>query len=256
MAIKSISEEEFYSYNVIKHPMASILGEEVAWFEEKENNLIATILRDKIDNDWTYIILAKYPNGEYRAEEVDASIESKDIAEKAVHEKILSLVKVGELREELYSSEGTIIEPPKASIIITDINDEVKKYFKKYPEKLYELSSRKFEELIASILEDMGLDVELTKATRDGGTDIIAVMKSALTSMLIFVECKKYAPDFKVDVGIIREVTGVHALKHPEKSIIVTTSTFTKDAIEEAKLFNGKLELNDYEKLKEWLSGY
>ncbi|WP_343591076.1 restriction endonuclease [Flavobacterium sp.] len=256
MAIKSISEKEFSSYPMQKNPMANVLGEEVAWFEEKENNLIATIIKDKIDNDWAYVILVKYPNNEYRAEEVEASLETQEIAEKNAKRKINELIKAGEFREELYNDETITEDLQKNSLIITDINVEIKKYFKKYPEKLYELSSRKFEELVASILEDMGLNVELTKATRDGGTDIIAVMKNALTSMLIFVECKKYSPDFKVDVGIIREVTGVHALKQPEKSIIVTTSTFTKDAMKEAELARGKLELNDYENLREWLSNY
>lgn len=255
MFIKKISEKEFYSYNIHKNPMASVLGNEVKWFEEKDNNLLATIINDKIDNDWAYVILAKQPNNEYRAIEVDASIEGQDIAENRLIDKLKELIKTGEFTEELYKSES-IIEKTQQSIIITDINEEVKKYFKKNPEKLYELSSRKFEELIASILEDMGLDVQLTQATRDGGSDIIASIKNSLTSLLILVECKKYAPGHKVSVDIVRQVAGVHMLKEPAKSIIVTTSTFTKDAIKEVKQLKEKIELKDYDNLKEWLSQY
>ena len=255
MATISISEEEFYLLNVQRNPMATVLGEEIEWYKETNQNLIAVIIKDKIDKDWAYVILTNDENDEYRAIEVAASIENVQDARIQLKDKISSLIKTNNYRDELYQEESPI-EVPKQSIIITDINEEVKKYFKKYPEKMHDLTSRKFEELIASILEDMNLDVQLTKATRDGGRDIIATMKNALTSMLIFVECKKYSPDFKVDVSIIREVAGVHTFRKPEKSIIVTTSTFTKDAIEEAQMLNGKMELKDYENLKEWLEKY
>jgi restriction endonuclease Mrr len=255
MAIKRISEKEFYDYNVIKNPMASVLGNEVSWFSEKENNLLATIINDRIDNDWGYVILLKEPNGEYRATEVEASFETKEIAESKVLEKLEELVLSGKYVEELYEDDNKIEESTQ-NVIITDINEEVKKYFKKHPEKLYDLSPRKFEELVASILEDMGLDIQLTKATRDGGTDIIASVKNALTSLLILVECKRYAPDNKVGVDIIRNVAGVHTLKNPAKSIIVTTSTFTKDAKEIAKELETRIDLKDYEDLKIWLNKY
>ncbi|WP_327019372.1 restriction endonuclease [Croceibacter atlanticus] len=255
MAIKRISEKEFYDYNVIKNPMASVLGNEVSWFSEKENNLLATIINDRIDNDWGYVILLKEPNGEYRATEVEASLDTKEIAETKVLEKLEELVQSGKYVEELYEDDNEIVESTQ-NVIITDINEEVKKYFKKHPEKLYDLSPRKFEELVASILEDMGLDIQLTKATRDGGTDIIASVKNALTSLLILVECKRYAPDNKVGVDIIRNVAGVHTLKNPAKSIIVTTSTFTKDAKEIAKELETRIDLKDYEDLKIWLNKY
>lgn len=255
MVIKRISEEEFYNYEVVKTPMASILGNEVSWFSEKDSNLLATIIKDKIDSDWAYVILVKQPNNKYRAIEVETSFDTKEIAESKVISKLEELVTSGEYVEKLYEDDNELDEP-KQSIIITDINEEVKKYFKKHPEKLYDISPRKFEELVASILEDMGLDVQLTKATRDGGTDIIASIKNALTSILILVECKRYAPDNKVGVGIIRNVAGVHTLRNPAKSIIVTTSTFTKDAIKEAKELEKKIDLKDYDNLKDWLNKY
>lgn len=235
--------------------MASVLGNEVSWFSEKENNLLATIINDRIDIDWGYVKLLKEPNGEYRATEVEASFETREIAESRVLEKLEELVLSGKYVEELYEDD-TEIEESTQNVIITDINEEVKKYFKKHPEKLYDLSPRKFEELVASILEDMGLDIQLTKATRDGGTDIIASIKNALTSLLILVECKRYAPENKVGVDIIRNVAGVHTLKNPAKSIIVTTSTFTKDAKEIAKELETRIDLKDYEDLKIWLNKY
>lgn len=254
MTINEISENNFHKYNVLKNPMASVLGTEIKWFEETENNLIATIIKDKIDNDWAYVLLAEHENSEFRAIEVEASFKNEDIAESRLRIKIKDLIKKGEFKEELYKNESIEIEKP--NLILTDINEEVKRYLKNNPEKLYDLSPRKFEELVASILVDMGLDVTLTQATRDGGTDIIAMVKNSLASFLILVECKKYSPEHKVNVGIIREVAGVHSLREPAKSIIVTTSTFTKDAIKEASSHKEKIELKDFLNLKEWLSKY
>jgi len=115
---------------------------------------------------------------------------------------------------------------------------------------------RKFEELIASILEDFGFDINLTKATRDGGSDIIARIKNSVCSFLTLVECKRYAPDNKVGVGIVREVIGVHSIKQASKSIIVTTSFFSKDAQEVAKKMENQIDLKDFEDLKIWLNQY
>jgi HJR/Mrr/RecB family endonuclease len=144
----------------------------------------------------------------------------------------------------------------ESNATVHNIDDEIKKYFKNHPHKLYDLNPRKFEELIASILKDLGFDVELTKATRDGGRDIIASIRNAVTSFLAYVECKRFAADNRVGVGIIRKVAGVHYIRKPSKSIIVTTSFFTKDAVTEAKSLENQLELKDFNDIKEWLRIY
>jgi restriction endonuclease Mrr len=266
MAIIQLSEEDFYKYRVGKNIMASTFGTETGWFQETNYNLLAIIINDKIDKDWSVVILSNEEDDEYRAIDVAVSIETVEEAESELKKRIRNQIATGKFRDSIYKEDETKdvekekkqeidLETPK-QIIIKSIDDEVKIYFKKHPERLYELSSRKFEELVASILNDMGLDVQLTKATRDGGSDIIASIKNSLTSILILVECKRYAPENKVSVGIIREVAGVHTFRKPEKSIIVTTSTFTKSAIKEAELLNGKMELKDYDNLKDWLSVY
>lgn len=199
--------------------------------------------------------MGKDPDSRYRAVELDASVETIDEAEGRLIKLMTFLAEKGEKKETLFDSQGLIVDDtPKA--IITDIDDQVKTYFKNHPEKLYDLEPRKFEELVASILSDLGFDVELTKATRDGGRDIIASIKNSVSSYLTYVECKKYSANHKVGVGIIREVVGVHNSRKPAKSIIVTTSFFTKDAKEEANIFENQLDLKDYSDLKTWLQKY
>ena len=158
--------------------------------------------------------------------------------------------------EKLFELNESQADLNDSNILVRKIDDEIKKYFKKYPHKLYDLTPRKFEELIASIFEDFGFDIELTKATRDGGRDIIASIRNAVTSFLIYVECKKYAANKPIGVGIIRSVAGIHHIRQPSKSIIVTTSYFTRGAIKEAHHLENQLDLKDFNSIKEWLKKY
>src|SRR5688572_23725094 len=104
------------------------------------------------------------------------------------------------------------------------------------PALIDQLSPREFEELVASILEALGWQVSLTQATRDGGFDILAIQRPAPgleASWLI--ECKKYAPDKRVGVEIIRQLYGVRDYLAIANAAVVTTATFTKESLEFAR---------------------
>ena len=63
--------------------------------------------------------------------------------------------------------------------------------------------------------------------------------------MLLIVECKHYSSGNKVDVNIVRALRGVQDETKANKAICVTTSTFSKDAIEYADKFDTQIELVD-----------
>lgn len=228
---------------------------EKSWFGSSEIDIAGTVIKDPIDKDWSYVIVAKDEDGAYRYIEGEVSLPSQEDAESKIFSAMSLLDEKGTYEEELYS-EPEDTSSNEAQVVITTIDEQIKTYFKKNPEKLYDLSPRKFEELVAAILKDMGFDVELTKATRDGGRDIIAHITNSVCSFLTHIECKKYAPDNKVGVGIIREVMGVHQIRNATKSIIVTTGFFSKDAVKEAALVKNHLDLKDFNDLKEWLQKY
>ena|GEM_PF-1021911 len=251
MALKAISENKFNSYDFQRFP--TFVAVEHFWYADDEANIIGTVLLDNYDKDWSYVILAKEENESYALADVAVSIESST---KAIHQmtsKMRESARIGKIEKTLYHS--TLFDP-KSVNIVNDMDEVVKSYFKRNPEKLYEMHPRKFEELIASIFKDLGFDVELTKATRDGGRDIIASIRTAATNFLAYVECKRYAPDHKIDVGIIRDVAGVQYLDRPSKSIIVTTGFYTKDAQETAKKIENQLDLKDFNDIKSWLEKY
>jgi len=251
MSFIEISREEFDSFKIARMGIFP----EHAWFRSTEIDIVGVIVKDPIDNDWSYALLSKEEDGVYRYLNGEISLENQHDAITLLSEAATLIEIRGAFREELYS-EPTENNEDKTNLIITTLDDEIKKYLKRYPDKIYELTPRRFEELVASILKDLGFDVEITQATRDGGRDIIAYVRNAVSSYLTHIECKRYAPENKVGVGVIREVVGVHNIRKATKSIIVTTSFFSIDAIKEAKMMENQLDLKDFNDLKSWLERY
>jgi hypothetical protein len=117
---------------------------------------------------------------------------------------------------------------------------------------LLHLSPRQFEELIAEIWDRFGYQVELTKRTRDGGRDIIAVRQTE-AAMKLLIECKRYAGDNKVGVSFVRSLYGVKIHDGATKAILATTSTFTKAASEFVTSHRWELEGRDYDGVVDWV---
>lgn len=255
MGIKSISRSEFNDLGVLSSPIARIIAEEKAWFISDNSQIAGCLLLDKYDKDWNFVILGKQTDG-FRAIDMESSIQTRESAISQLTGLMSEYERYGQRKENIFESDAVEEEEEEVKISLVDINNELKEYFAKHPEKLYDLTPRKFEELVASIMEDFGFDVNLTQQTRDGGRDIFAYMKNAVCNFLTFVECKKYAHDNKVGVEVVRNVIGVHHLHGPSKSLIVTTSYFTKDAIKEAKSAKHILNLNDFNDIKVWLQKY
>ena len=147
----------------------------------------------------------------------------------------------------------------EARIWVPNVEQELIEYFKSKPERMYSMAPRKFEELIAAIMRNNGFDVELTPYIKDGGIDIIAVQRSRLPSnRVILVECKRYARENRVGLGIVQRLLGVvfDVRNRGNYGMIVTTSTFTSPAIECAEANSHMLSLEDYFSIVGWLNRF
>lgn len=113
---------------------------------------------------------------------------------------------------------------------ITAISDSLLKGLSGDPSLMHYLTPRKFEELIARLLADMGYEVTLTPFQKDGGYDILAEVQLETGRVLTLVECKQWSPDSHVGVEIVRNLYGVLGFKNATNAMLVTTSTFTKGA--------------------------
>ncbi|MBO1628242.1 restriction endonuclease [Bacillus arachidis] len=160
---------------------------------------------------------------------------------------------------EVYSHifhEGLSVTSPSLRVDFTDVNSQLIQYLARNPELMYQLEPRKFEELVAELFHKKGYEVELTPRTRDGGKDIYALKKDSISSTLFLVEAKRYSKTNKVGVELVR---GLYGVKHAERAnvgMLVTTSSFTKDAIEFASPLKYEMSLKDFSNLEEWLKEY
>jgi len=137
------------------------------------------------------------------------------------------------------------------------ITNELISFLSRHPEYLEKLQPRKFEELVADIIADMGYDVELTPASRDGGRDVLAYISTPLGRELTIVECKRYHRENIIGIELVRQFLWV--LEHEDRAnrgLIATTSFFSDEAKVIERKHKWRLGLRDYNALIEWLSQY
>ncbi len=156
----------------------------------------------------------------------------------------------------LYSQKKTPKQEKQSQSDLLIVDDELVKYFTQHPDELYKIQPRKFEELVALILKDMGYNVELTGLGADGGVDIIASCKSGVGEILLIVDCKRYDPGNHVGVPVVRSLYGIGQQMRATMSLLATTSSFTKPAIEFRETVQHQLSLKDFDALMDWLKNY
>lgn len=142
--------------------------------------------------------------------------------------------------------------------IITVTNNVIKRMIEDFyinPEKLKNIDRRKFEEMVAELFTGFGYNVELTKQTRDGGKDIIAIKKCDV-NLKYLIECKRPDPGNPVSISPVRELYAVKTSERATKGILATTSFFTKDALSFFNMHKWELEPKDYNGIMAWIADY
>ena len=99
-----------------------------------------------------------------------------------------------------------------------------------------------FERDVAAALSRLGLRVVHQAASRngDGGVDVFASNED--DDAIWAIQCKCYAPAMKIGPDVVRELYG-SLVKFPEgtRGMVITTSSFTSGAVEEARRLNIEL---------------
>ena len=161
----------------------------------------------------------------------------------------------------IYDLSQTIVVPSTELITsvgprIITANEALVARLRQHPETIYDLPARKFEELLAELLADMGLEVELTQPTRDGGRDILAYLNTDLGRLLCLVEAKRYRRDRKVGVDLVRKLYGTLCDSQANSAMLVTTSCFTSGAQEFQQRHKYQLALREYADIVQWLQNH
>lgn len=153
-------------------------------------------------------------------------------------------------------SEKTLDFEESPIITLSPINDRVLKYLSENPESFYQLTDDDFEVVMAEIYSKLGYDVTRTKATRDGGKNLIIRIPEVLGDFIYYVECKKNNPKRPIGVGIIRNLVGTINTDRVNGGILATTSFFTRDAykfISDNK-WNCQIKTHDYNVIRSLLN--
>ncbi len=146
--------------------------------------------------------------------------------------------------------------PTTLTSVVELINVEMLKYIKNNPKYLHNLHWRAFEELIAEILTSFGWQVELTSPTKDNGYDIFAIYKDASGIRHNWIiECKRWDPERKVGVEVIRNLYGVKTDLKVGNALLATTSSFTK-GVEKFKASHYDLETKEFNDIVSWVNQY
>ena len=118
-------------------------------------------------------------------------------------------------------------------------------------ERLLELPPDFFQEkLVPSLLRAMGFEAEATPTfSADGGVDVNGYFRMGVFSGNVKVQVKRV--NSSIGVRTVRELRG--SLEYGQQGVLITTSTFTKDAEEESDkpLGFGKIFLVDGKRLSE-----
>lgn len=168
---------------------------------------------------------------------------------------------VDEALEILGASEPVLIFAPPAPAIqvpklIVSVEEALVEAIQREPASIFRIPSRAFEELVAGVFRRKGFETELTKATRDGGRDIIAIHEVLGIRAKYIIECKRYAEHRKVSLELVQRLYGVKMAEAANKAILATTSSFTRDATAFASHHLWDLELKSFEDIMQWIREY
>ena len=116
------------------------------------------------------------------------------------------------------------------------------------------LTWRKFEELVADLLEQDGYTVTLGQGRMDRGKDIIATKElEGIGQFMSHWQAKKLKSGNKVELSVIRELADTRSQHKASKGMIVTTSYLTRGALQRVRqdqYLPGKVDRDD---LMQWI---
>lgn len=154
---------------------------------------------------------------------------------------IKTIVENNKIQREL-KNKKLVIENDNNEIIENEFIEEIMPWERQLYEELVKMDPYAFERLSQRLLREIGFNnVNVTKKSGDGGIDGFGQFKmNGILSFKIAFQCKRYTSS--VSTSEIRDFRG-SLTTDIEKAIFITTSTFTKTALEEA-ITPGKLRID------------
>ncbi len=152
----------------------------------------------------------------------------------------------------LAGAPSPLIVPTWAIAVCRASLKEAIRQVQKSCESLLQMTPGQFEDFVGSLFRALGYRVEQTARTRDGGADLLCLRHDAGIPFRIAVELKRYR-DTKIDVSMVRSFVGANQQFQADRLIFVTTSSYTRPAMQFADTYARRLLLlRDYDQIREW----
>lgn len=184
--------------------------------------------------------------GEY---DVDLMNYVLSIRDKYKTHKIIPIKKVDQQIE----SQLFLLPTPKI-LIVSNWNQLIEEIANRKKE-MHSLTWIQFEDLIGRLLENFGWKISSMNRTKDDGIDLIAtqfILPDVIFNMM--VQCKKYYPQKKVGLSIVKEVWSTKWEHGFHQAMIATSSDFTRGAKKSADKWN--FELRNHNDILDWCKKY
>lgn len=141
--------------------------------------------------------------------------------------------KVREMFKKNVSAEESSTDQDDGTVPEMEEPDEIKDWREELLNVLMSMTPDAFERLAQRLLRESGfIQVDVTGRSGDGGIDGKGIVKiNDFLSFHVMFQCKKYQGS--VGPGQIRDFRGA-MLGRTDKGLLITTGTFTRDAIKEA----------------------
>lgn len=154
---------------------------------------------------------------------------------------------------------GNKPEGDDITVVLVEVIDFSRRLLRRlveHPQLLDGIDDRKFEELLATLLSDLGLqDVELTPPRKDGGKDIVATHVNADGSRSRFlIECKHWVSGAKVTMRWAIRLLSIKKKEGADAAILLSSSGFGPRLLDqELFLKKDRLFLRGAEHLAKWV---
>lgn len=124
--MREITRSQFNAYCYARQPLVRVMSTEVKWYEAGNRKLLATLLLDKTDQDYNFIILVRDARRLFRAWNISCSHPTIEDAEQKLFQEMKLLVNDG---KDFYE-QGDETTPPHDLLKPLVTSDKQHEYFK------------------------------------------------------------------------------------------------------------------------------
>lgn len=93
IAIGAIPKEEFHAIGEYRFKPNEKLGEECGWYSDETNSFLGVLIKDKIDNDWGYNILARDEHFHFCAIDTNFGFSSREVGRSELYHKMAEFLR-------------------------------------------------------------------------------------------------------------------------------------------------------------------